>query len=774
MQTAGTHTQRWRMPPPPLFAYSAAVLVSSSLVFWIQPLAVRGLLPVMGGAPVVWNTAMLFFQGVLLAGYLLSHLLTRCLPLRGQLIALGGLWSISLLAAWRGEFGHPFGETPPQSGVVLPVLWLLGMLWGTYGAVCLSVSILSPLVSAWLSRSRHEADPYALYGVSNRGSIGVLLLYPFVLEPLFGVSLQLMLWHLLFGLLFVLLALLGARSLGSPSEAPSQPQAVPSGAMPPGTTCRIVLLALLPGSLLHGVTLSLSTDVASSPFLWVAPLALYLGTYALAFGRRQVFARWRFCLSSGPLPAGLILFALLHGFTDMGLWWGVFHLVLFGLVALWCHGLLWELRPPGSDPVSGTGQALTRFYVLIALGGLMGGILSVLVFPLVFPAVWEYPLLFALAALCLPKGGLAGDGGRPSLKWQWYLCMAAGTVAATAAVLCLHVDQLPVWLRLGAVLLLASSLPGLWALRLRPAWLAGGLLLVSFAPLLAWPLRGGEVIARERTWFGVYRVVEMSGQEVMPGRLRLFFHGTTLHGMAWKRQDGSVENRTGYYAPEGPYGDVMRGLRARTGGSPGPGPGQVLRWGVVGLGAGSLLCYAEPGDAVSVYEIDPEVVSLARSHFTALAGCAPGALVHVGDGRLSLRREAPGSFDALFLDAFSSGSIPVHLLTLEALEDYLRVLDEGGILAIHISNRHLDLAPVLGLAAGELGLAGAVRLYKAPRWAEHGALPMMTHLAVLARDAAVIEDLELGEDWQPLEARKPSWWRRAWTDDSASLVPYLR
>ena len=244
--------------------------------------------------------------------------------------------------------------------------------------------------------------------------------------------------------------------------------------------------------------------------------------------------------------------------------------------------------------------------------------------------------------------------------------------------------------------------------------------------------------------------------------------------MAWLGQDGSVENRTGYFVPEGPYGDVMRGIRGRTGDSPGPGPGQALRWGVVGLGAGSLLCYAEPGDAVSVYEIDPAVVSLARRHFTALKDCAPEAAVHVGDGRLSLGKEAPGSFDALFLDAFSSGSIPVHLLTLEALEDYLRVLEPDGVLVVHISNRHLDLAPLLGLAAGELGLAGLVRLYEAPPWAEHGALPMMTHLAVLARDVSVTLDLALGGDWQPLETRKPTWWRRAWTDDSASLVPYLR
>ena len=754
IQTAGLETKRILPDSPPLFVYALTVLLSSSLVFWIQPLAVRGLLPVMGGAPVVWNTGMLFFQGTLLAGYLLAHLLERRLSGEYQIVAFGGLWLLALISVWTGGPGYLMGDTPPNSGVVLPVLWVLGSLALTYGLGCLAVSMVSPLVSAWLSRTQHTVDPYVLYAVSNAASIGVLLLYPFVLEPLFGVRVQVMAWHLAFALLLTVLLQLASSVPGKRSQSLPAPSS--SSGMSRGAGVRVVLLSLLPGALLYGVTLSLSTDVASTPFLWVAPLALYLGTYALAFGRRQAFARWRGALSAGPLPAGLILFAVLHGFTDMGLWWGVFHLALFGLVALWCHGLLWELRPSGED--------LTRFYVLIASGGLTGGILSVLVFPLVFTEVWEYPLLFALAALCLPRPEAPGDAGGPSAGR--FLCMALSALAAAVAVPCLHVNQFPVWLRLGAVLLLGLSLPGLWSLRSWPRWMVAALLLISFTPVLSWPLRGGEVVARERTWFGVYRVVDMAAQGEMPGRLRLFFHGTTLHGTAWVGQDGRVRNRTGYFAAEGPYGDVMRGLRLKGSGA--------LRLGVVGLGVGSLLCYAQPGDTVSVWEIDPAVVTLARTHFTALEDCAPQAVVHTGDGRLLIRGEAPESFDALFLDAFSSGSIPVHLLTLEALEDCLRVLADGGVLVIHISNRHLDLEPLLGLAATDLGLAGAVRLYKAPHWAEDSALPMMTHLAVLARDASVIRELELGDAWQPLEPRQPTWWRRAWTDDASSLVPYLR
>ena len=752
MQTAGVEAPRRLGELPPL-VYCLTVLVSSALVFWVQPLAVRGLLPVMGGAPLVWNTAMLFFQGTLLLGYVLAHALARRMPAVVQLGVLGALWCAALLCAWSGGFGHPFGETPPQGGVVLPVMWLLGALAATHGAGCLAVSMLAPLVSAWLARARSTVDPYVLYAVSNAGSIGVLLLYPLVLEPLFGVRWQLGMWHAAFAGVFGLLVLVVRGQRRTDEAAASKPGSTARG-MSFVIVRRVVILAFLPAALLHGVTLSLTTDVAAVPFLWVAPLSLYLGTYALAFGPRRVFARCREALSKGPLPAGLILFAVCQGFTDMGLWWGVFHLALFGLVALWCHGRLWELRPPAGE--------LTRFYVLIGAGGLIGGVFAVLIAPLLFNGVWEHPALFCLAALLLPGREAAETEGRRCRRW---LHPSAGVIAAVAAVACLHVDGYPVWLRLAAVTVLAASLAGLWPLRERPAYLAMALVLVTLAPAAAWTLRGAEVTARQRTWFGVYRVVETAGEGVTPGGLRMFFHGTTLHGMARRRADGEMENRTGYYAPEGPYGDVMRGLRRRH---------DRLRMGVVGLGAGSLLCYARPGDAVTVYEIDPAVVALARSHFTALAACAPQAAVKVGDGRLALAGEEADSLEAIFLDAFSSGSIPVHLLTLEAFEEYLRVLVPGGVLAVHISNRHLALEPLVALTAGELGLAGAVRLYEAPPWSEDGALPLMTHLAVLARDASVIEELGLGGDWRPLEARRPTWWRRAWRDDRASLVPYLR
>ena len=762
---------------PPLFLYGLAVFVSASLVFWVQPLAVRGLLPAVGGAPLVWNTAMLFFQTTLLAGYLLAHLLARRVEAGGQLAVLGFLWSAALLAAWSGGV-TPFGEAPPQTGVVLPALWVLGTLAGTYGPGCLAVSMLAPLVSAWFAQTKDvSADPYVLYAVSNVGSIGILLVYPFILEPLFGVALQLQLWAAVFGLLSLLLLVLALRQAQDRLLATRrQPDplvitqsdvmrmfgrpAAAAGQRIEGqdlrTALRVLILALLPSALLYGVTLRLSTDVAAAPLLWVLPLALYLGTYALAFGRRQVFSRWRETLTSRLVPVVLVLFAVFHGFTDAGLGWVVFHLAVFGVVAFWCHGLLWELRPASGE--------LTRFYVLLSAGGLMGGVLSVLVWPLLFADVWEYPLLFSLAALLLPASAASGSALDRS-SWHWTRCIVS--VAALAVVVGgLHAAGWPLWLRLASVVVLAVSVPGLLALRVRPVWLTVALLYVSLTPAGVWALKS-DVLAMERTWFGVYRIAEMRDEARVPGRVRLFFHGTTLHGFDWLKEGGSVESRTGYHAPEGPHGDVLRALRKRSGGG-------NLRMGVVGLGAGSLLCYAEPGDTLKVYEIDAAVVRLARQHFGGLSGCAPDVEVKVGDGRLLIRREPPQSLDALFLDAFSSGSIPVHLLTLEAFHDYLRVLAEDGVLALHVSSRHLDLEPLLGLTARELGLAGVIRHYEAPPWSAEGSLPMTTHLALLARDTSVLEGLDLPEGWEHLNLREPTWWRRAWSDDRASLVPYLR
>ena len=742
---------------PPLFLYGLVVFISASLMFWVQPLAVRGLLPMLGGSPLVWNAAMVFFQLVLLLGYLTAHLLARYAPPGGQLAVLGALWCAALLTAWVGGF-RLFGDTPPlvAGGVfaaVLPALWLLGTLAGVFGPVCLAVSVLTPLVSVWLWRADNTADPYFLYAASNLGSIGVLVLYPFVLEPLLGVSRQLGMWHLSFVALIPMLVLLGVAFHGWRRQA-TPPLLVDSHPAPRLPGCRILALALIPSGLLFGVTQRLSTDVAAVPFLWVLPLALYLGTYVYAFGRRRLFARHHDVLAARLVPSVLIIFAVSHELMDASLWSGFLHLVFFGLAALYCHGLLAELRPPAAD--------LTRFYLLLSAGGFAGGVLVTLAAPLAFSEVYEYPILFSAVALMLPVS--CDTDKAATTHWRW-LC-GAGSVAGVVSVLAfLYSGPLSVAAGLIALGVLLAGAPGLIVLRRWPRLLAVVLLAVSLTPAAVRALVEDDVV-RRRTFFGVYRVVDKVMEVRGAGQsLRLFYHGTTLHGLDWFMPGGGVESRTAYYAEGGPYAQVFGALHRER---------PALRIGLAGLGAGSLLCHARPGDTVRVYEIDAAVVSLARAHFAPLRDCAADTAVFLGDARLLLGGEADASLDVIILDAFSSGQIPVHLLTLEAFRDYLRVLAPGGVLVVHVSNRYLDLEPLLGLVAGGLGLAGIARHHQVREDAADWPLSVSSHLLVLARQRADIDRLSLPDEWVPIVPRRPSWWRRAWTDDYASIVPYLR
>ena len=744
---SGTEAQAARRPPVAL--YGLAVFTSASLVFWVQPLAVRGLLPVMGGSPLVWNTAMVFFQSVLLLGYAAAHMMARRLPRLGQLGVLSFLWLLVVLTLWLGP-PRPFGESPPLvsggplASFVFPALWLFGTLAAEFGAACLAASMLTPLLSSWLAGEAGGEDAYRLYGASNAGSIGVLLLYPFLLEPLFGVWLQVRLWHAALGVLIMVLVVLGDTRKAESRITLQLPAPLPR--------LRIMALAALPSGLLFAVTQRLTTDVASAPFLWVLPLALYLGTYVCAFSGWRWFGRFRESLGTALVPCILIAVAVFHEMLDGSLWSGCLHLMFFGAVALWCHDLLASLRPPA--------PSLTRFYVWLSAGGVTGGVAVTLAAPLVFAEVWEYQLLFAAAALFLVPADREG---------KRFLGLSAGVLGGLsaaglfAALAVLHGSSLPTLWGIVLTAALLALAPGLSLLRAWPRLLAAVLACVAVTPALA-RLAADTHVSRERTFFGVYRVVDKEIEIGGQARLfRLFWHGTTLHGAEAFLEGGAVESRTTYFTVESPYGDVYTALKAKH---------PALRIGVAGLGVGSLLCHTRPADTVRVYEIDPAVVELARRYFTALERCGKSATVLLGDARQLLERETGGSLDLLSVDTFSSGQIPVHLLTAEAFETYFRALAPDGVLAVQISNRHLDLEPVVALAAARLNLSGMSRDHKVP--ADVRPLRTSSQIVVLARKQSVLEGLELGADWQILKPLKGSLWRRAWTDDAASLVPYLR
>ena len=428
---------------------------------------------------------------------------------------------------------------------------------------------------------------------------------------------------------------------------------------------------------------------------------------------------------------------------------GLVHLLVFTLAALYCHGALARLRPPAAD--------LTRFYLLVSTGGLAGGLLVALVAPQIFADVHEYPIALALVAALLPARDFA-------LR-RVHFIVAAVALAVVAGGLSAVVagagkGGLPPLAIGTVVVLVVLAAPALLVLRSRPALLSGALLAVLLVPLAVERGTGGEHIARERTFFGVYRIVDEDG-------VRSFYHGTTLHGAEWPRADGGIESRTTYYGLGGPFSELLAALGRR------PAP---LAIGLAGLGTGSLACYARPGDEVRVYEIDPAVVRLARTHFAALRECAPDAKVAVGDARLLLERERR-ALDLLALDTFSSDSIPVHLLTLDALRSYLRVLAPQGVLAVHISNRYLDLEPLLAALAGRLDLAARIKHHEVPaRDPSRGEdLPpppsISSTVVVLALEEATLDALALDAGWVPLG---PPDRVRPWTDDYASIVPLLR
>ena len=758
---------------PPAWLYGVVVFAAAWLVFWVQPLAVRGVLPVLGGSPAVWNTAMVFFQAALLGGYALAHLLARRATPAGQLLVLGVLWAGVALAAPVGEL-RLFGETPPAG--LPPALWLLGTLAGALGLAFVAVSSLTPLVQSWLARAGRgaaSADPYFLYAASNAGSAGALVAFPFLLEPFLGLADQAWLWSAaalgLAPFLFLLWRAAaagdadvraaaaraavasgntaaasvgdGGASAGNTAVAP-HPRAAAGPAAALAHPVRILALSAIPSALLLAVTRYLTTDVAAVPLLWIVPLALYLGTFVHAFARRTLVPQRLLARLVAPALIALVVLYLVNRTV---LAFGVAHLLVFVLAALYCHGALARLRPPAAD--------LTRFYLLVSTGGLAGGMLVALVAPVLFTDVWEYPIALALVAALLPAR-------RVRLRRGHYIAVtvALGVVVAGLATVLAGAggdgnDLSPLVFGV-CLVLVALAAPALLILRARPALLAGALLAVFLVPSLVARHAGDTLVAQERTFFGVYRLVESEG-------LRSFYHGTTLHGAERRHPDGTVESRTAYYSPEAPYGELMASLTRR------PDP---LVLGLAGLGTGSLACFAREGDEVRIYEIDPAVVRLAREHFAALRSCAPDAFIGVGDARLLLAREE-AAFDFLALDAFTSDAIPVHLLTLEAFRTYLRVLAPEGVLAVHISNRHIDLEPVVAAIAARTGLAARIKRYSAPEALAESRASTSSHLVVLARDEATLGALDLGAGWVPLGAPDRV---RVWTDDYTSIVPLLR
>ncbi len=662
--------------------YAVATGLSAALLFVIEPLAAKRFLPLLGGSPSVWTTCQLFFQAALTAGYLLAHGAIRLGPraaAAGQTLLFAVVGGLLILG------GSIADETPTGA----PTIWLLTWLTRDVGPAFLALSMTAPALQALYVAGRsasaaqmdrdQSGDPYWLYAASNAGALAGLLAYPFVIEPILALDDQRRFWRLGWMICGVLVAACVAESLWSHRSVDvtiSTRDCSRRVAIAPRVWLKWAALAAAPSSLMLGLTTLVTTDVASTPLFWVVPLAIYLLTMIAAFAHRVVVPRgWAGRVS--PWFLATLTPALGFGMTQW--YWLPLHLAAFAAAALACHERLSASRP---DP-----GGLASFYVAIAIGGAAGGVFNSLVAPAVFDRIAEYP---AALVCCV----VLASGARP----RGSDFILPGVVLALGGVSAL-------WPELADSPLGYAALAGgcgvlalqLKTLRRRPIRAALGLA-AGMAACGLWPGVGGRVILRGRDFFGVVRVSD--SERAGPAgvvRTRLFFSGGTLHGT--QSLDPSLRgDPLTYYRRAGPVGQVVELALPRR--------GDETRVAVVGLGAGTLASYARPDEHWSFFEIDPSVSAIALNPalFTymsdALARGVDLSVIH-GDARLSLRSCATATFGLIVLDAFTSDAVPTHLLTREAFAEYRRVLRPGGVAVFNITNRYLDLVPVVAALASD-------------------------------------------------------------------------
>lgn len=714
---------------------AVATALGAALGFAVQPLASRQLLPRLGGSAAVWNTTLVFFQAVLLLGYLLTHITTRLLRPAQQAVVHLAVLATGLLVL---PVGVPSSWEPPTSGS--PVWWQLGVLTRTVGPAYLAVATTSPLVQRWLSLSTHQRarDPYVLYAVSNVGSFVGLLALPLWFDRSFAIADQARLWAIGYGLFvascIALVTIIRPHHANDAAEAAlvvgvAEPR--PDGVR----LLRWVALAFVPSSLILGVTTHITTDVASVPLLWVVPLGLYLLTHVVAFSDRSIPRRLRDVLAAAAVAATVTSTIVEYQAFPWNL---APHFAVLFFVGLACHGRLADERPGA--------EHLTLFYLALSMGGLAGGMFNAVVAPLAFDMVVEYPIALVASLLLLRRHRLDLRVRPVLLARRAVLAVVCAAVVAAAAVAAVRAVETHPGHTL-ALVVVATALATAAGRSLTAATLVGTVAILAVRDL------GATAVVTERGFYGAIRVEESDG-------FRNLTHGTTVHGYQFLAEDRR-HLVTSYYGPPGPLSQVVSALRAED--------GQLGRIGVIGLGIGTIAGFLRPGDAATFYEIDPIVVRLAedRSLFSYLSESSAPVRIVVGDGRRNIDR-APGGFELIVVDAFSSDAIPVHLLTVEAVRIYQRKLAADGVIAIHISNRYLDLEPVVGAIADELGLVARTgSLAESEDDAEAGIAG--SEWVMLARDRSLLDTLT-EPIWSDAETR-PS--VRAWTDDRADLFGVL-
>lgn len=726
----------------PLFVLT--ILLGSFLLFLVQPMIARMALPRLGGAPAVWNSAMLVYQALLLGGYAYAHAIGRFSVRRQAIIHVTVL---ALAALWL-PIGLGAAMPPPDAA---PEIWVPWLLLVSIGPLFFAVSAQAPLIQRWYNAASGGRDPYALYAASNLGSFGGLIAYPLVVEPGFALAGQSMVWtvgYVLLGLLVIGCALM------LPRHQPTGAAAAEAVSEAPGTRRQLywIVLAFVPSGLMLSTTTYLTTDIVAMPLLWVLPLGLYLLSFTVAFSTWRGFARTITFIA----PLAIVAMALtIRNGAERPLFAAAVALILLFVVAVALHGEMYRTRPAA--------QRLTGFYLCMSIGGALGGVFAALIAPLIFDWTYEHPLLILVAGALVPQLFLAGFLQRLWADRRRAQFLSVAVILAVAGIAYLGIARPWQWLWHDGTTYAALAIGALAALsigRRIPFLVAlAGVLLVSGGwDSIQLSMKGD---ARTRSYFGVYTIRDYSDPDI-----RTLAHGTTFHGLQML-VPGEEREPTSYYGRNSGVGQALIQLPAIAG------PG--ARVGIVGLGAGTLACYARPGQHWRFYEIDSAVVDIARDSgkFTFLSSCLPNVPILLGDARLNLARDPAASLDLLALDAFSSDVVPMHLLTREAFATYARVLAPKGVLVVHISNRFLDLEPVMAAAAAEGGWTAAL-LDDVETDDKIVTVLNNSVWVVLSRDPAVVGRVinapgAVG-DWRPLAPRRDF---TPWTDDFSTILPLI-
>jgi hypothetical protein len=713
------------------------LFLSAFLLFWCQPMVGKMVLPFLGGTAAVWTTCVLFFQAILLIGYVYAHLLGRFVPVRGQIPI-----HIAVLLLPIAFLPLSFASGLGASAFAHPEASLLGKLLLTVGIPFFVISTTAPLLQNWLARSEHSSarDPYFLYAASNAGSLLALLAYPFVVEPRIGVAEQSSLWTFGYAGLVGMIAI-SSGLVWRHTALAKRGMSIDTSAEPaPSLRTRImwVIPAFVASGLMLAVTNHITSNLASAPFLWILPLAIYLLTFIIAFSQRLRFGSQQV---SRLIPVILLaMFPVVSAdlIAPPGLNWILIalHLVLLYAGALLCHARLAETRPHS--------QYLTEFYFWVALGGVLGGVFTATLSPILFPTTLEYPILVAAVAFLR-----SGSGKKEEItKTEWIYPVGLGIALALVWLVfrATKIDtdvSVPAFVHTALLFLLYN-----W--RMRPIRFASCLtvLIVAYHITLPQYIEGAQRLYVSRDFFGVKKVLQN-------GSLRSLMHGDTTHGVEDVGRPGAP---TSYYHPSGTMGDIMEHI-----GRP------LHRVGVLGLGTGTMAGYGTPDRRITFFEIDPQVESVARAYFNFLSRCGNACDVVIGDGRLELQRRPDRTFDMVMLDAFSSDAIPTHLASKEALRMYLTKITRDGILLFHVSNRYLNVEKLVTQLVLDAGLVAFQRIDTAGKFAKEG--KTNTNHIIVARRVEDLAALPQLDGWKRL-TQTPG--IHVWTDDYSSMLDLVR